>query len=71
MNDHKLSDGERACLYALAGKGRAVAAGMDEVVLRGLECRGLVERVVLQSLPLEMRRTEYRLTLAGRALVDS
>lgn len=66
MTEQPLTAHERLCLRFLAGLAPEAAHWCDERTLHVLEHRRLVERVVTCSLPLEMRRQEYRLTLAGR-----
>jgi len=66
MNEQPLTGHERQCLRFLAGLASETSHWCDERTLHDLENRRLVERFVTCSLPLEMRRQEYRLTLAGR-----
>lgn len=69
MTEQSLTAQERQCLRFLAGLAPEAARWCDERTLHDLEHRRLVERVVTCSLPLEMRRQEYRLTLAGRSVL--
>lgn len=69
MDREPLSEYEHACLRRLAGRAIDDGRCCDEHTLCELVNRGLVERVAVPTLPLELRRQAYRLTLAGRARI--
>lgn len=65
----RLTEEEIACLRRLSDRGGELAPPYPQAVLRALCTHGLLERVVLSWLPLEMRQHYYRPTTEGEAFL--